>query len=196
MNQITQSPTLVGALASSPIRRIALVLAGVGLITLGAKTQVPFWPVPMTLQTLALMLVFAASGLRLSLEIILAYLAIGLAGMPVFAGAAAGPAYFMGPTAGFLLGFVGAAIIVGTAADRGLVRRPVALFGAMLTADVLIFALGFLWLGFLFTTSSGSTLGAGYAFGKGVQPFILADLAKLVLAVLLISGIWHRIKRG
>ncbi len=196
MNPTTVSSSLVGQLASSPMRRIAIVAAGVGLITLGAKTQVPFWPVPMTLQTLALMVVFAASGLRLSLQIIFAYLALGLAGLPVFAGPAAGPAYLMGPTAGFLLGFIGAAAIVGTAADRGLTRRPLALFGAMLTADALIFSLGFLWLGFLFTTSSGSTLGANYAFTKGIQPFILADLVKLVLATLIITGIWQKFKRN
>ena len=192
----TTAATLVGQLASSPLRRIAIVAAGVGLIALGAKTQVPFWPVPMTLQTLALMVVFAASGLRLSLQIIFAYLALGLAGLPVFAGPAAGPAYLMGPTAGFLLGFVAAAAIVGTAADRGLTHRPFALFGAMLTADIVIFTLGFVWLGFLFTTSTGSTLGANYAFTKGIQPFILADLVKLVLAVLIVTGIWHRFKRS
>ena len=179
----------VGQLASSPIRRIALVAAGIGLITLGAKVQVPFWPVPMTLQTLALMVVFAASGMRLSLEIVLGYLALGLVGLPVFAGPVAGPLYFAGPTAGFLLGFVGAAMIVGYAADRGLTRRPLALFGAMLTADVLIFALGFLWLGFLFTTSSGQTLGADVAFANGVKPFVLADLVKLALAAAFFAGL-------
>lgn len=197
MNQTTSaSPTLIGQFATSPIRHIALVLAGVALITLGAKIQVPFWPVPMTLQTLALMVIFAASGMRLSLEIILGYLALGLAGVPVFAGAAAGPLYFAGPTAGFLLGFVGAALIVGWAADQGTARRPLALFGAMLAGDAVIFALGFLWLGFLFTTSSGATLGADVAFASGVKPFVLADLVKLALAVVIVTGIGRRLHRG
>ncbi len=197
MTQTSPAPsTLIGQFATSPVRRIALVLTGIGLITLGAKVQVPFWPVPMTLQTLALMIIFAASGLRLSLEIILGYLALGLAGVPVFAGAAAGPLYFAGPTAGFLLGFVGAAVIVGWAADRGMARRPLALFGAMLAGDAVIFALGFLWLGFLFTTASGATLGAEVAFASGVNPFVLADLVKLVLAVLVITGFARRARRG
>ena len=182
-------------LATSPIRRVALIAAGVGLIALGAKVQVPFWPVPMTLQTLALMLVIGASGLRLSLEIVLAYLAVGLAGLPVFAGPLAGPLYFAGPTTGFLLGFVAAAAIVGWAADRGLTNRPMALFGAMLTAEVAIFTAGFVWLGFIFTTSSGSTLGAEYAFTKGVQPFIFADLAKIAIATVAVTGLRHRVKR-
>ncbi|MGR3290389.1 MAG: biotin transporter BioY [Paracoccaceae bacterium] len=192
----TTTTTLVGQLASSPVRRIALVAAGVAIIAIGAKIQVPFWPVPMTLQTLALMVVFAASGMRLSLEIILAYLAVGLAGLPVFAGPAAGPIYFAGPTVGFLIGFVAAAAIVGWAADRGMSRRPLALFGVMLSADIVIFALGFLWLGFVFTTSSGQTLGAGVAFKSGVQPFVLADIVKLVLAVVVVTGIGRRFARG
>ena len=188
--------TLVGQFATSPARRIGLVLAGVALITIGAKVQVPFWPVPMTLQTLALMMIFAASGMRMSLEIIFAYLALGLIGVPVFAGASAGPLYLAGPTAGFLIGFVAAALIVGWAADQGMARRPLALFGAMLAADVVIFALGFLWLGFVFTTSSGATLGAGVAFASGVKPFVLADLVKLVLAVVVITGLVRRARPG
>jgi len=197
MTQTTAATeTLVGQFATSPARHIGLVLAGVALITLGAKVQVPFWPVPMTLQTLALMVIFAASGMRLSLEIIFAYLALGLIGVPVFAGASAGPLYLAGPTAGFLIGFVGAAMIVGWAADQGMARRPLALFGAMVAADVVIFALGFLWLGFVFTTSSGATLGAGVAFASGVKPFVLADLVKLVLAVVVITGLGRRLHRG
>ncbi|MEE9428544.1 MAG: biotin transporter BioY [Paracoccaceae bacterium] len=192
MTLTTTSPAFVGRLANSPVRRIALVAAGVGLITLGAKVQVPFWPVPMTLQTLALMFVFAASGLRLSLEIIFAYLAIGLAGLPVFAGAIAGPLYFAGPTAGFLIGFVAAAFIVGRAADSGIAQRPMALLGTMLVADVVIFTLGFLWLGFIFTTSGGDTLGTQVAFANGVKPFILADLVKITIAAALAFGFSRR----
>lgn len=190
------SPALLGQYAKTPVAHIAIVAAGVGLIALGAKVQIPFWPVPMTLQTLAIMMVFAVGGLRLSVEIILAYLALGLVGVPVFAGPVAGPLYFMGPTAGFLLGFVAAAFIVGAAVDRGLARRPLALFGTLLTAEAVIFTLGFLWLGFLFTTSSGQTLGAQSAFANGVKPFILADLVKIVLATLLVTGFHRRSQRS
>jgi len=195
MTQTMTTLAPVGQLASSPLRRILLVGAGVGLIALGAKIQVPFWPVPMTLQTLAMMVVFAASGMRLSLEIIFAYLALGLLGMPVFAGPIAGPLYFVGPTAGFLLGFVGAAMIVGRAADLGLARRPGALFGAMLAGDLVIFTLGFLWLGFVFINASGVTIGAAGAFNFGVKPFLLADLVKLVLAVLVVTGVGRWMRR-
>lgn len=195
MTQTRPSAAPLGQLASTPIRRIALVAAGVGLIALAAKIQVPFWPVPMTLQTLALMLVIGASGFRLSLEIVLAYLAVGLAGLPVFAGPAAGPLYFTGPTAGFLIGFVAAAAIVGWAADRGLTKRPVMLFGAMFAGELAIFGLGFLWLGFIFTTSSGNTLGADIAFASGVKPFILGDMVKIAVAAAVISGLRRRFSR-
>ncbi len=95
---------------TAPLARPALLaLAGALALTLGAKIQVPFWPVPMTLQTLALMLVIGLGGLRLALASVTAYLGAGLAGLPVFAGALAGPAYFAGPTAGFLAGFLVAA---------------------------------------------------------------------------------------
>jgi len=193
---MSQQTAPIAQFAQSPVRRLALVAAGVALITLGAKTQIPFWPVPMTLQTLALMVVFAAGGLRLSIETIFAYLALGLAGVPVFAGPVAGAAYLIGPTAGFLMGFVAAAVIVGIAADRGLASKPLALFGAMLAADIVVFALGFLWLGYIFTTSSGNTLGAGYAFEKGVLPFLLADLVKVAIAALAISATSRRMNRG
>lgn len=182
----------IASFADTPVRRAGLILAGVGLIALAAKVQVPFYPVPMTLQTLALMAIFAASGMRLSLEIVLAYLAVGLMGLPVFAGPLAGPLYFTGPTGGFLMGFVGAAVIVGAAADRGFTKRPVALFGAMLAGATVIFSLGFVWLGFVFTTSTGATLGASYAFANGVVPFVLGDLVKILLATVAVTAIARR----
>ena len=185
----------IGQFAHTPVRRLGLIIAGVGTIALAAKTQVWLEPVPITLQTLALMTIFALSGLRLSLEIVFAYLAAGLMGLAVFAGPFAGPAYFVGPTAGFLLGFVVAAGIVGMAADRGLAKNPMAMFGAMLVADAAIFGLGFLWLGFLFTAASGNTLGAETAYAAGVKPFLLADLLKLVLASLAAAGISMAVKK-
>lgn len=173
-----------------------LVLAGVALITVSAKIQVPFWPVPMTLQTLAIMVVAAAYGSRLGLATILGYLGAGLYGLPVFAGPAAGPAYFAGPTAGFLAGFVLLTAIVGYAADKGWAKNPFKLFGTMLFADILVFALGFFWLGFMFVSAkSGTTLGAATAFSVGVQPYILADLVKIALASALVPALYNLIKR-
>lgn len=196
MAQDTSTMAPVGQFAQTPVRRLGLIVAGVALIALSAKIQVPFWPVPMTLQTLALLGIFAMSGTRLSLEIIFAYLAAGLMGLAVFAGPAAGPGYLMGPTAGFLVGFICAAFIVGRAADRGLASKPLSMIGFMLAAEVVIFTLGFLWLGFLFTTSTGATLGGGYAFANGVKPFIAGDLVKVVLAAMIAAGVTMGLNKG
>ncbi len=173
-----------------------LVVAGIGIITASAKIQVPFWPVPMTLQTLAIMTIFASYGLRLSLATIFGYIGVGLVGLPVFAGALAGPIYLAGPTAGFLLGFILAAIIVGYAADRGFSSSPFKLFGAMLVADVVIFAVGFAWFGFVYVSqNTGTTLGGATAFSIAVQPFILADLVKITLAASIVPAMWVILKR-
>ena len=170
---------------------VMLALAGIALITASAKIQVPFWPVPMTLQTLAIMTVFATFGMRLGLATILGYLAAGFAGLPVFAGPIAGPLYFAGPTAGFLAGFVIAAVIVGYAADNGWSKSAIKMFGVMLIADIAIFALGFAWLGFMYVSQkTGTTLGAATAFKVGVQPYIIADLVKMALASGLVAALW------
>ena len=107
----------------------------VGLITLSAKITVPFWPVPMTMQVAAILLVAGLGGLRFGASSVAAYLAAGAAGLPVFAGTpekGIGLAYMVGPTGGYLLGFLVAAALVGWATDRfgtrlGTLAMPVGL---------------------------------------------------------------------
>lgn len=169
--------------AAGWMKQAALVFLGVAGITICAKIQVPFWPVPMTLQTLALFAVPTFMGLRLGVAAIVAYLALGFFGVPVFSGAAAGPAYFMGPTAGFLIGFVALVALVGAARDRGLLDHPIGKFFVYLGADAVCFALGFAWLAYGFILpSTGNAMGASAAFAAGVLPFILADVIKAALA--------------
>lgn len=191
----TQSNALAmkAVTADSTTLRMAMYagLTGLGVmaITLAAKTQVPFWPVPMTLQTFAIMAIAAAYGMRLGTATVLAYLAAGFAGMPVFAGPVAGPLYFAGPTAGFLAGFIVIALMVGAAADRGLARSPFRIAGVMLAADVVCFALGFVWLAYFFVAASGNTLGAETAFAAAVKPYVLSDLVKIALAAALVPAL-------
>jgi biotin transport system substrate-specific component len=176
--------------AMTLLRMLALVLAGVGVLTLSAKVSVPFYPVPVTMQTLAVLLIGAAYGWRLGALTVLAYVGHGLAGLPVFTGtppAVPGLAYLLGPTGGFVTGFLPAVIIAGLAVERGLASRPVALFAALLGAEVLLFGLGFGWLAFGAHLASGAFgLGVAKAFALGVAPFALGDLLKTVLATLLI----------
>jgi len=138
--------TLLPEGAMRVLGAVLLVVAGTVVLAISAKIKVPFWPVPITLQTLAIMAIAAAYGSRLAVATVLLYLAEGAVGLPVFTNTpplVAGPAYFLGPTGGFLIGFVFLAAIVGWAADRGWSRSFVKLFAAMLVADVIVFALGF-----------------------------------------------------
>lgn len=162
------------------------VLAGTAVLALSAKITVPFWPVPMTLQVLAVFLIGAAYGRDLAFVTLLAYLAQGAAGLPVFA-TGAGLAYMAGPTGGYLVGFVIAATIAGWAADRGLDRDPFKLFGAMLVGEIAILGLGAAWLAYLF--------GVEKAIAFGVGPFIVTDLVKVALAAAIVPAAWSLIAR-
>ncbi len=156
-----------------------IVLAS-AVFVLSAKTEVPFWPVPMTLETLAAIGLAGLFGARLAGGAALLWLAEGAAGLPVFAGAAAGPAYFLGPTAGYLVGFVLAALLVGYAADRGLRARPLLLFAAMLGGVAVIYLCGVAWLAHL--------VGWQRSVQLGLVPFIPADLTKAALATCLVAA--------
>ena len=101
--------------------------------------------------------------------------------MPVFAGAGAGPAYFVGPTGGFLIGFVAAAALVGALAERGWARTPVRLVAAMAVGHLVIFAFGFGWL--------VQAIGAERAWTVGVAPFFAATLVKTGLAAALVAAL-------
>lgn len=161
---------------------VVLAILGSLVLTIASKIQVPFFPVPMTLQTLAIFAISAAYGRNLAVATLLLYLAQGYMGLPVFAGAAAGPLYFAGPTAGYLVGFVVAAFIIGSAADKGWSANALKMGAAIVVADVVIFALGFAWLSTL--------IGAEKAFAFGVVPFVLSDLLKIAIAALAVAGVW------
>ena len=193
------APTLWPFAGNRTAQALVLVLAGTAVLTISAKIQVPFWPVPMTLQTLAVMLIGATYGSRLAVVTVLAYIAEGAIGLPVFANTPpqiAGPAYLIGPTAGYIWGWVVAAGIIGFAADRGASRSIGKLFVAILIGEMLLFAMGFAWLAWFATLSSGDVgLGAEKALAAGVTPFILADLLKTALASLLVPAAWSLLRK-
>jgi biotin transport system substrate-specific component len=178
------------------IRNVVLAFAGVLLMTLAAKIKVPFYPVPMTMQTLAALLIGAGLGWRLGAATVLLYLAHGFLGAPVFTNtppAVAGPLYFMGPTAGFLFGMVASAAIAGAAVERGLTRSLPVLFCTLIVAQAVVFGLGYLWLAQFASLASGATgLGFGRAFAAGVQPFLLGDLLKTAIAAGVIFALARR----
>ncbi len=169
-----------------------LVVAGSLVLWASAKIQVPFWPVPMTLQTLAIMVIAATFGMRLGVATVLLYLAEGAFGLPVFAGTpekGIGLAYMIGPTGGFLVGFVLAVGLVGWLAERGLDRSAFRLFGAMLVGDVIVFAVGLFWLGTLLGWDKP-------ILAWGLYPFVLGDLTKIALAAAGVAAGRRLIGRG
>jgi biotin transport system substrate-specific component len=160
------------SLALPVLRSTAPVLAvkalGLSLvIAASAHISVPFWPVPMTLQTLAVLGIAGVFGARVGVAATLAYLAEGALGLPVFAHGG-GLAIMMGPTAGYLLAMPLEAAIVGKA------RGPLQRAGAILLASAVCYALGAAWL--------AQFVGAEKAIALGVTPFLLGDAAKAVLA--------------
>lgn len=192
------APTLFPFAGNRTVQDVVLVLAGTLLIAIAAKIKVPFFPVPMTLQALAIMLIAATYGFRLGTITVIAYLGEGLLGLPVFTNtppAVAGPLYFLGPTGGYLIGFVALAMIVGFAADRGWDRSTIKLFAAIIAGEAIMFALGFVWLAWFASLSSGATgLGAETALAAGVTPFIWGDLLKSALTAFLVPAAWSFIR--
>jgi biotin transport system substrate-specific component len=164
--------------ATRPALRLAgFALLGSWLIAASAQIVLPMWPVPATLQTLAVLLVGALGGPAVGVASVGAYLAQGAAGLPFFAGGAAGPAVFLGPTAGFLLGFVAAAWIAGFA--RGL---PVWKAGAvLLAAHLALFIPGVAWL--------SGFVGAARAVDVGFLVFVPGTLLKTAMALALLRAL-------
>lgn len=162
-------------------RGVVISLCGAALITIGAKVQIPFWPVPMTLHTLAVFFLAAAFGPRLGFAAMAAYLGAGAIGLPVFSGSperGIGLAYMAGPTGGYLAGYLLATLVAGRLAEgRGLAGRLL----AMLAGLAVVYAFGLIWLA-LFVPASG-LIAAGFA------PFILGDLVKIALAATLATGL-------
>ena len=194
---LTTPNTLLGVFqpkgdAARLASNLATVVLGTLLITICAKINVPVWPVPVTLQGFAIAALSAAFGLRIGVATVALYLLEGAFGLPVFA-TGGGLAYLVGPTGGFLIGFLVMAAIIGYAADKGASGKPLTLFAAMVAADAVLLVLGFVWL----LALSGN---AGWidqnnvvasAFAGAIQPFIVWDILKMALAALTVTGAWN-----
>jgi biotin transport system substrate-specific component len=184
----TLADTVWSPAGTSPaVRAIVLALIGTALLTLSAKIQVPFWPVPMTMQTFVVLVLGMAYGWRLAGATVLLYLAQGALGLPVFA-AGGGIAYFAGPTAGYLVGFLLAAVAVGWLAEHGWDRSVLRTLAAMLIGTVIIFACGIAWLSTL--------IGLPQAISAGLVPFLLGEAVKSALATAILPFAWRLLQRS
>ncbi|CUH40948.1 Biotin ECF transporter S component BioY [Jannaschia seosinensis] len=172
------------------LKQAGLVLGGTLVLAAASQVSVPFYPVPVTLQTLAVLLVGLTLGARLGAITVLAWLGEAALGAPVLANFMNGAA-FAGPTAGFLVGFVGMAYLAGLATDRG-VTDPVRLSLVTLVASALLYVPGLAWpLG----VAQIAGIEAGWAmlspeavFGAFMLPFLPGDALKAVIAALIVSG--------
>lgn len=171
------------------VKQAVLVMLGVGALTLAANIRVPMWPVPITMQTFAVLTIGAAYGARLGGVTLLAYLALGALGVTVFTGETAGLAYMMGPTGGYLVGFAVAAITMGWLAERGWDKSVASMAGALLIGNAIIYAFGLPWMAYLFLADKG----AAWVAQWGMTNFLLGDALKLALAALLIPAVWKAV---
>jgi biotin transport system substrate-specific component len=174
------------------VRLAVLAVLGTLLLTLSAKLHVPFYPVPMTFQTLVVLGLGMAYGWRLGAATVALYLLQGALGLPVFSGTpekGIGLAYLLGPTGGYLFGFFLAAGVCGWLAERGWDRSVITTALAMLIGNVIIYVPGLLWLGGLFGWDKP-------ILEWGLTPFILGDAMKLALAAVLMPLAWKLLRRN
>jgi biotin transport system substrate-specific component len=167
--------------------QVALVVAGSLLLAVAAQIKIPLWPVPVTAQTLVVLLLGALLGSRLGVAAVLLYLAQGAMGLPVFAGGGGGAAALVGPTAGYLAGFVVAVFLVGKLCERGWDRKVGTAVLAMLLGNLTIYLFGLLWL--------SRFVGADLVLSTGLLPFIPGDILKIVLAAILLPAGWRMVRR-
>lgn len=168
----------------------AVLVAGGAALTAGlAQVAVPLWPVPITGQTLAVLLVGAGLGaLRGALSMLL-YAAVGILGLPVFSDAGSGARVLLGPTGGYILGFVLAAALTGWLAQRRWDRRLLAGMASFVAGSAVVFAVGLPWLGFTLGLTVEQTLQAG------LYPFIVGGVIKAAVAAAVLRTAWHLVDR-
>jgi biotin transport system substrate-specific component len=179
----------------SPAIRAGAVLFVTVLTIVAAQVSVPlpFTPVPFTLQPMVVLLGGAALGPRLGMSAQVLYLALGIAGLPVFAASPILPQGFgrlLGPTGGYLMSYPLAAFVTGYLAQRGLDRRYLTAVAAMVAGLVIIFTGGVLWLAF------GAHAGLAGAVRTGLVPFIPADIVKVLLAATILPAAWKFLGTG
>ena len=159
-----------------------------------AQISIPMWPVPMTAQTLAVLLVGTVLGPLRGLASMVLYVAAGIVGLPIFTHGATGFAYFAGPTGGYLVGFVGAAFLTGYLANKNWDRKIIRAIVSFVSGSAVIYLFGLTWLSFSlgqlgYPNDITATLAAGFL------PFVIGDIVKAVTAGLLVPGTWKALNK-
>ncbi|MGD8150906.1 biotin transporter BioY [Ornithinimicrobium sp. Y1694] len=175
---------------ASTLTNVLLVAIGAAVVGVLAQAEWRIGPVPITGQTLGVMLVGGALGMRRGAAALTTYMIAGLAGAPVFAGGAGGPAYVMAPSFGYVIGFIGAAAIAGWAAERAWDRNVLLAMGGFLLATAAPFVVGMPYLAIVLGLTDLSTVAA-----FGLTPFIVPGLIKAGLAAALFPLAWKLVRR-
>ena len=170
----------------SQLTNFLIVVTCSFLLILSAKIKVDLYPVPMTMQPLAVLMIAMLCGRNISVAAVSLYLFQGMLGIPVFAYGGGLP-YLLGPTGGFLFGFLFASILIGELADRGWGKSLVKSVVSMLLGLLAIYTCGVFQLSIL--------KGFDFAIINGLKPFIIGDLYKLILAALLLPQIWKFVNK-
>ena len=180
---------LADVVARSWVANIVLVLGGAAFVGISAQVIIPlpFTPVPLTLQTFAVLLVGAALGTWRGVASMVVYAAVGVAGVPWFSGGSSG---WGGASFGYILGFIVAAGVVGRLAERGATLTAVRTAGLMVIGNLVIYAIGVTYLKFAIDVTWGSAL------ALGVAPFLIGDALKIALAAGLLPGTWRLLARS
>lgn len=192
---ITLADFLVPIRVAEPLnvrlRHIALIFAGALLIYLSARVVIPlgFTPVPITGQTFGVLLVGGALGFRRGFASVGLYVLIGLVGLPFFAEGKGGVEVITGATGGYLVGFILAGAVVGRLAELGWDRNLLGAIAAMVIGSAIIYAVGVPWL----AVSAG--FGPAEAIEKGLTPFLLVDMIKLLGVAALFPAAWWIVGR-
>jgi len=173
----------------------ALVLAGVAVVALLAQVEIPLWPVPITGQTLGVIIVGASLGAWRGAAALTTYMVLGLAGLPIFAGLTGSLVAIAKPSFGFVIGFIFSAFVAGWFAERAWDRRPALAFVGFAAASVVPFLFGIPYLAVVLNVSLGLDLTFWQILEAGLFPFIIGGLVKAGIAALIIPGAWALVRK-
>lgn len=189
-------PVLADRLGAHSIATdLGLVAAGAALTALAAQITIPMWPVPITGQTFAVLLVGTTLGAARGSISMALYMVLGAIGLPIFTAGKSGLAYIAGPTGGYLIGFVLAAALTGWLAQRQWDRKVLGAFATFLLGSVAIYAVGLPWLSVVLG-QLGRPNDLMATLQAGLLPFIPGDILKAVLAGALLPTTWKLVNRA
>jgi biotin transport system substrate-specific component len=182
----SQAALIDRVIPRSAINNVALILSGAVFTAYAAQLVIPMWPVPMTAQTLAVLLVGSVLGATRGAISLIVYFSMGAVGLPVFSAATS---LSFGPTFGYIVGFIAAAALVGYLSQRGWHKSVAGVLGSFAIANSVIYLFGLPWLAFVLG-SLGAANDLVSVSAAGLAPFIIGDVVKMTLAAALLPLAW------